>query len=51
MALTTKLAILVSGSLLRVKNDGKHFPKITEVLAVSNTDVHKSDDIVFIVPR
>ncbi|KIJ60927.1 hypothetical protein HYDPIDRAFT_97707 [Hydnomerulius pinastri MD-312] len=41
----------VRGSLLRVKNDGRCFPKITEVLAVSNTDLNKSDDIVFIVPR
>ncbi|OBZ70625.1 D-aspartate oxidase [Grifola frondosa] len=41
----------IRGCLIRVKNDGKRFPIIKEVLAVSNTDTEKMDNIVFIVPR
>jgi D-amino-acid oxidase len=39
------------GALVRMKNDGKRFPRITEAHCVSH--VHGSDqqDIVFIVPR
>lgn len=41
-----------SGCLIRVKNVTKgDFKKVKEVLAVSNQDVDKSEDLVFIVPR
>lgn len=49
-----------SGCLIRVVNTTKPdpanpgsnlFTKVTESLAVSNTDVDKSEDLVFIVPR
>lgn len=41
------------GALIRVINDGKRFPKVTEALCVSHDDTQGSDieDIVFIVPR
>ncbi|KAF8991439.1 FAD dependent oxidoreductase [Hymenopellis radicata] len=40
------------GALIRVVNDGKAFPKVTEALAVTHDDTRGEDeDIVFIVPR
>ncbi|KAF9018755.1 FAD dependent oxidoreductase [Hymenopellis radicata] len=40
------------GALIRVINDGKMFPKVTEALAVTHDDTRGEDeDIVFIVPR
>ena len=40
------------GALIRVVNDGKSFPKVTEALAVSIDEVHKHEqELVFIVPR
>ncbi|KAF9010337.1 hypothetical protein BDZ89DRAFT_1143556 [Hymenopellis radicata] len=39
------------GALIRVVNDGKAFPKVTEALAVTHDDTRGEDeDIVFIVP-
>lgn len=41
------------GALIRVVNDGAHFPKVREALCVSHDDTQGDDieDIVFIVPR
>lgn len=40
------------GALIRVVNDGKKFPRVTEALAVTHDDTRGEDeDIVFIVPR
>jgi len=40
------------GALIRVVNDGKKFPKVTEALCVAHDDSRsKDEDIVFIVPR
>ncbi|EPS99473.1 hypothetical protein FOMPIDRAFT_1086801, partial [Fomitopsis schrenkii] len=40
------------GALIRVVNDGKRFPKVTEALAVGIDDAHKGEqELVFIVPR
>ncbi|KAF5372402.1 hypothetical protein D9757_011615 [Collybiopsis confluens] len=40
------------GAIIRVKNDGTKFPKITEALAVTHDDTSATgEDIVFIVPR
>jgi D-amino-acid oxidase len=40
------------GALIRVVNDGKKFPQVTEALCVTHDDAHGPvDDIVFIVPR
>ncbi|KIY71401.1 FAD dependent oxidoreductase [Cylindrobasidium torrendii FP15055 ss-10] len=40
------------GALIRVVNDGKKFPKVTEALAVTHDETRGEDeDIVFIVPR
>ncbi|KAF9021630.1 hypothetical protein BDZ89DRAFT_1137876 [Hymenopellis radicata] len=40
------------GALIRVVNDGKAFPKVTEALAVTHDDTRgENEDIVFIVPR
>jgi D-amino-acid oxidase len=41
----------IRGGLIRVMNDGKDFPKITEALAIPADSIHGSDEIVFIVPR
>ncbi|KAH9832042.1 FAD dependent oxidoreductase [Rhodofomes roseus] len=40
------------GALIRVVNDGKRFPKVTEALAVGIDDAHRDEqELVFIVPR
>ncbi|KZT65247.1 nucleotide-binding domain-containing protein [Daedalea quercina L-15889] len=40
------------GALIRVVNDGKRFPRVTEALAVGIDDAHKGEqELVFIVPR
>ena len=40
------------GALIRVVNNGKRFPKVTEALAVSIDEAHKHEqELVFIVPR
>lgn len=39
------------GALIRVHNDGVHFPKITEAHCVSHDEEQDDQDIVFIVPR
>ena len=40
------------GALIRVVNDGKRFPKVTEALAVGIDEAHKGEqELVFIVPR
>ena len=36
------------GALIRVINDGKKFPKVTEALCVTHDDSRNVDDIVFI---
>lgn len=48
-----KTVLPLRGALIRVINDGKKFPKVTEALCVSHDDTHGADaeDIVFIVPR
>ncbi|KAF5365802.1 hypothetical protein D9757_012664 [Collybiopsis confluens] len=40
------------GAIIRVKNDGTKFPKLTEALAVTHDETYATDeDMVFIVPR
>lgn len=39
------------GALVRVMNDGKHFPRLTRAYCVSHDDVTGDQEIVFIVPR
>jgi D-amino-acid oxidase len=40
------------GALIRLVNDGKKFPKVTEALCVAHNENRGDDeDIVFIVPR
>lgn len=40
------------GAIIRVKNDGTKFPKLTEALAVTHDETYGTDeDMVFIVPR
>jgi D-amino-acid oxidase len=39
------------GALVRMKNDGKRFPRITEGHCVSHKEGSDEQDIVFIVPR
>ena len=39
------------GSLVRMKNDGKRFPRVTEAHCVSHRQGSDEQDIVFIVPR
>lgn len=39
------------GALVRMKNDGKRFPRITESHCVSHRQGSSEQDIVFIVPR
>ncbi|KIY64814.1 FAD dependent oxidoreductase [Cylindrobasidium torrendii FP15055 ss-10] len=40
------------GALVRVVNDGKRFPKVTQALAVTHDETHATpEDLVFIVPR
>ncbi|KAH0548031.1 hypothetical protein GP486_008227, partial [Trichoglossum hirsutum] len=46
-----KSAFPIRGGLIRVMNDGKDFPKITEALAIPADSIHGLDEIVFIVPR
>ncbi|KAF9487870.1 nucleotide-binding domain-containing protein [Pleurotus eryngii] len=48
-----KTVLPLRGALIRVINDGKKFPKVTEALCVSHDDTHgdEAEDIVFIVPR
>ncbi|KAH0536616.1 hypothetical protein FGG08_006527 [Glutinoglossum americanum] len=46
-----KTSYPIRGGLIRVMNDGKDFPKVTEALAIPADSVHGSDEIVFIVPR
>lgn len=40
----------IRGALLRVRNDGRDFPKLDHVLSIS-ANVHSSNEIVFLVPR
>ncbi len=49
----TSLATLYVVALIRLVNDGKRFPKVTEALAVTHDNELSSEheDIVFIVPR
>lgn len=52
-AAADKTVYPLRGALIRVVNDGKKFPKVTEALVVAN-DYEKRDEdggIVFIVPR
>lgn len=52
-AAADKTVYPLRGALIRVVNDGKRFPKVTEALVVAH-DYNKRDDdggIVFIVPR
>lgn len=45
-------AFPLRGALIRVVNDGKVFPKVTEALVVTHDNTKVEDeDIVFIVPR
>jgi D-amino-acid oxidase len=46
-----KTAYPIRGGLIRVINDGKDFPKVTDALAIPADSIHGSDEIVFIVPR
>ena len=39
------------GALVRMKNDGKRFPKVTEAHCVSQSPEEGRQDMVFIVPR
>lgn len=39
------------GALLRLRNDGTKFPKITAALTISADAAHDSNGIVFLVPR
>jgi D-amino-acid oxidase len=52
-AAADKTVYPLRGALIRVVNDGKRFPKVTEALVVANDYAKRDDDggIVFIVPR
>lgn len=39
------------GALVRMKNDGRRFPRITQAHCVSHDEERSEQDIVFIVPR
>lgn len=39
------------GALVRMKNDGRRFPRITQAHCVSHDEERNEQDIVFIVPR
>jgi D-amino-acid oxidase len=40
------------GALIRVKNDGKRFPRVTQALCVTHDETRPGEDtIVFVVPR
>lgn len=41
----------IRGALVRVINDGTHFPKVTKAMTITADAVHDSNEIVFIVPR
>lgn len=41
----------IRGALIRVLNDGKHFPKVESALTITADAVHDSNEIVFLVPR
>jgi len=51
MQLTPEPMYPLRGALVRVKNDGRRFPRITAAHCVSHDESSGGQDIVFIVPR
>ncbi|KAJ4392935.1 hypothetical protein N0V93_002139 [Gnomoniopsis smithogilvyi] len=41
----------IRGGLVRVMNDGRHFPKVESALTITADAAHNTNEIVFIVPR
>ncbi|PSN70298.1 nucleotide-binding domain-containing protein [Corynespora cassiicola Philippines] len=41
----------IRGALIRVRNDGKQFPKVEAALTITADPVHHPGEIVFLVPR